>query len=128
MSKNKIKMLLINDYIELKRCEILFDSTIDDKAKSTTDGALVEVKKLSYKLLEIYEKIFFKFGMMDLSLAILKKEFFGTNKSVSMKFTDKDISDMFNKIKTIKDSLTAKLKKLALNEIEMNYVVQNLSI
>ena len=73
MSKNKVKLLLIEDYIELNKISLTCDKTKDNSNLSENDAIIFhELIELKNDLLEVYEKVFFRFGLMDVSYLLLK--------------------------------------------------------
>lgn len=129
MVKNKVKLLLIEDYIFLNKISFACDSFF--KQNLENNKIVTEVLNLKNQLLEIYEKIFFRFGLMDFSFLVLKKGFKNDkleNNSKCEVFSKDNLKRVYCDLKLIAKTLIFKLKKLSLNEIEMKYLVQNLTI
>lgn len=129
MSKNKVKLLLIEDYIELNKISLTCDKTKDNSNMSENDAIIFhELIELKNDLLEVYEKVFFRFGLMDVSYLLLKDGLKNKKNQQIKEMSKAEIKNILFKLKLMVKTLSLKLKKLSLNEIEMNYIVQNLSV
>ena len=132
MIKQKIKLSLIEDYIKIASISSFCANysqccAIEDKTN------LIWVTTLAKELQTSYDKLLFKYNLMDVSLLALKKELKQAdeelkhckkgcliyNKNNLLKYS-KEIKDLYN-------NLLEKLNKLALNEIEQRYIMQSLS-
>ena len=65
----------------------------------------------------------FKYGLMDISLLVLKKEIYSCSNVVNM-----NVKDMIIKQEEIMSSLLDKIKKLKLNDVEFKFVTKNLNV
>ena len=128
MSKNKVKLLLVEDYIELNKIQFPNDENSFKLLKEKERNILSNVQTLKNQLIEVYEKIFFRFGLMDVSYLLLKEGLSCTATERLENFNILDIEKILSKLKIMVDTLSLKLKKLSLNEIEMKYIIQNLSM
>ena len=78
--KNKIKMSLIEDYIQILFSKTFFDNEFLSISLSSNEHQLfIKTKKNVYFLNNAYESIFKKLKMNDISLLILKKEIKNNN-------------------------------------------------
>ena len=107
--RTKIKMKLISEYIYLKKVDNFYKN-------SHTDCDFFKEK--TEKLIKIYKKIFFKYGIFDLSFAVLQKE-----------LSEKDCSnfvlnDLEIRLDEIETSIFLFIKKCGLNEFEKRYVIE----
>ena len=128
MSKNKVKLLLIEDYIELNRISLLCDNMNDDLKSKEEKLIFSDLLFLKNELLKVYEKVFFRFGLMDVSYLLLKKSL-KTKQEANVKLLSSgELKNLLFKLKLMVKTLELKLKKLSLNEIELNYIIQNLSV
>lgn len=116
--KEKTKLLLIDDYILLNKVSYLCDLVTGQ------DVMVEDIRNRNSRLLEIYEKLFFKFGIMDYSYLLLKRDL----QNCKPKFFDQEVNMglMNEQIKALDSSLAGKLKKLALNDVEIHYLIQKL--
>ena len=122
-----MKLLLVEDYIELNKISISCEkenlklSNLEEKEK------LVQIIELKNNLFEVYEKIFFRFGLMDVSYLLLKESL--NSKQCEFKVVNVlQLDEVLFRLKMMVQTLTLKLKKLSLNEIELKYVVQKLPV
>ena len=122
-----MKLLLVEDYIELNKISISCEkenlklSNLEEKEK------LVQIIELKNNLFEVYEKIFFRFGLMDVSYLLLKESL--KSKQCEFKVVNVlQLDEVLFRLKMMVQTLTLKLKKLSLNEIELKYVVQKLPV
>lgn len=104
--KNSVKNDLIKDYIMLK--------SINENLNIN----MVNLKVKAEKLLKIYENLIFRFGLMDLSFCLLKKEISASKVKCKL-----DINDISLKLNKLEDSLVVKLKKLKINEFEAKFLI-----
>ena len=73
--KNKIKLSLIEDYISILFIKNFFENDFSSIPLSDQDKDIfLETKKQTNSLFIIYESVFKRIKMYDLSLLILKKE------------------------------------------------------
>lgn len=118
MIKNKDKLRFIEDFIELKKIENIYLSVAKDKEISIEE----DFKSKLHKLNRMFDLIFFKFNMMDLSLVILKKEF-------DSKLDGQNFQDVAKIKETLRclDELTIKLRcninNLKLNQFEKRFIL-----
>lgn len=122
--KSRTKLSLIEDYIKVFNINSFFK-----RLKFAPNYNLVKVDTLfaeSERLLFGLEKLLFKFGMIDLSFLILKKQLKeGQNNFNNL--DNKVCTQLFDKmifcLEQINKSLKLKLKTLHLNEIEQKFVL-----
>ncbi len=128
MVKRKIKLSLIDDYVKIYNiksfCEVLATNS------SESISRVNNLKVLTNKLLQCYEKLLFKFNLMDISFAILKKDLKKLEQNIK-NFTFKEFNDIQLKkfdeeTKEIQNVLMLKLKQLSFNEMEKSYIIENL--
>ena len=78
--RNKVKLSLIDDYINILLVENFFNNDIDIKNfKTTTQEKYEKLKTLTSTLKSNYDKVFESLKLNDLSLLILKKELKNNN-------------------------------------------------
>lgn len=123
-----MKLLLVEDYIELNKIRFPNDEKSFKLLKENERNVLLNVQTLRNQLIEVYEKIFFRFGLMDVSYLLLKEGLSCTATERLESFNILDIEKILSRLKIMVDTLSFKLKKLSLNEIEMKYIIQNLSM
>ena len=120
--KAKTKLLLIEYFIKLNKISFLCD-------KNDERQCVKSIKELNSQLLEIYEKIFFKFGIMDYSFLVLKNSLNkSADKSSNVRLSESELKKVYLKLKELASGLMEKLKKLALNDVEMQYLIHKLSL
>ena len=107
--KNKTKLKLVGEYIFLKK--------VDNFCKNL-NSEFDFFKEKTKKLINIYKKIFFKFGFFDLSFAILQKELCEEN---LLKF---DLEKLQARLDEIETDIFIFIKKSRLNEFEKRYIVE----
>lgn len=76
--RKKIKLSLIDDYVKILLIKNFLNNSFEN-VKLTNITALKQTKELNLKLDEIYNQLFFKLKLNDLSLLILKKELKNNN-------------------------------------------------
>ena len=115
--KSSIKNEIIKDYIVIK--------TIHNECVGLSgceDLKLILCK--ANKLIRIYEKLIFKFGLMDLSFCLLNKE---TN--CKMNLDSANVENVFRDsslvLEKIESELTKKFKKLKINEFEAKFLIMD---
>ena len=75
MTKNKIKLSLIEDYIKIVLIKNFYSNSFDDIDLSAESRKLLDnCKKLNQLLLSTYELLLDKLNLNDISLDILKQE------------------------------------------------------
>ena len=113
MIKNKIKLSLIQDYIELYQ--------IDSAYKSISFLNNNTEQMLTNKLLDVYEQLFFKVGLMDVSFLHLKEEL--KNMDVGGNYTFDSLKNRFD---LILSGFYCKIKKIKLSNIEIKYLTKQI--
>ena len=110
--KNKIKISLIDDYIKIFSMQKIIKTTYfnSDFNKFST---------LVNRLCVAYENLLFKIGYMDNKFVLLKQEL---NKINLIDYKLVNILEKQQEIEEIYKNLNKKLKKLKLNDVEMNYI------
>lgn len=115
MFNQKLKLSLIDDYIKLLKI---------DKALIEMNGYNgIDCVQVNEKLKNSYENLLFKYGLMDISLLVLKKEILDCIKNLSL-----DLKDIVKMQEDIKISLLYKIKKLKLNDVEFRFLTKNLNV
>ncbi len=129
MFRKKIKQDIIKDYICILSASNFCDyccRNFDFTPLETTE--IKDIDSYAQQLFETYRKLMFKLGLMDLSIAILDKEFIlnidrKTNSSVLNHNTiTNKIKEFSSKLKQIGTNLKFKLDKLGLNKYELGYL------
>lgn len=130
LTKKEVRFSLLGDYINIlhinKVCDFCY---VDCCNQINLDDKLLSVKTMSNKLREVYENLFFKLGLMDLSLLILKKEVLGVGTHEVVKSDQvsvKTVEAFYSILKKITKNINYKLKKLRFSEIEVDYLVKNI--
>ena len=113
MFKQKIKFALIDDYIKLLKIDKFLCLNANN----------IESLKFNQKLKTSYENLLFKYGLMDVSLLVLKKEIQSCEFGGGL--TIENVKQMQQ---NIVDSLISKIKQLKLNEIESTYLTKSLNV
>ena len=117
MGKSKIKNEMIFEYVNLSRMEkILLNLKIE---KYKNDIVLCQ------KLKGQYEQIMFRMKMMNLSFAILQKEIKMVENITISKAnpTNLILENIQKTLLLYSQKITDKMKKLSLNEFEINYIL-----
>lgn len=115
MFNHKLKLSLIDDYIKLLK--------IDKLLIELNSYHVLDCIKVNEKLKDSYENLLFKYGLMDISLLVLKKEIYSCSRGFNI-----NIKDVVTKQEEIRLSLLDKIKKLKLNEVEFKFVTKNLNV
>ena len=130
MTKSKLKLSLLDDYIKVIQINKI---CINLKLLSLTSDCRCIISKIidiSKGLLQAYDKLFFKFNLMDISLTILKRELQFDKIGQMIMNMDKlkkdDYLIILDKIKDINTKLKQKLNDLSLNELEQRYIIEDL--
>lgn len=116
---NNFKLTLIQEYIHLINIVNCINTLKIDH--SVINGILIEYENL----VKVYDKIFFRLNMLDLSLALLKKEFTYSNKeNFPQQFDIKSLVDILKKqLDTCRVLLQDKIDTLPFNEFEKFYLI-----
>ena len=111
--------MLIQEYIHLINIVNYLNSIKNNH--SVINDISVEYENL----VKVYEKIFFRLNMLDLSLALLKKEFSYFDTSNSVRPIDlRSVVDILQKqLSTCKTLLKEKIDALSFNEFERFYLI-----
>ena len=130
LTKKEVKFSLLGDYINILHINKVCDfCNVDCSNQVDLDGKLLSIKTMSSELRDMYENLFFKLGLMDLSLLILKKEVLGVGTREVEKsdlVSAKTVEAFYSILKKITKNINYKLKKLRFSEIEVNYLVKNI--
>jgi len=110
MLKSKLKLSLIEDYAKILQIEIV----------CLKDEKLTSIKEINDKLKIRYESLLFKYGLIDVSLLVLKKEI---QSSSYNNFKIRDIELMH---KEIINSFTSKIKLCKLTDVEIDFLIKPL--
>lgn len=120
--KNKLKMQLLENYIKVMNIEN-FNKNMDiSKLNLIGQQTYDETCRLNEKLKGVYERLLFKFGVMDDSFLVLKNEisrisYFATN--LDLKLLEENRQNLVEMCTELKDII----KSLSLNECERNYII-----
>ncbi len=132
MLKQKIKLSLIEDYIKIASISS-FCANYLKCCTTEVKSNLIWVTTLAKELQTSYDKLLFKYNLMDVSLLALKKELKQADeelkhcKKVCLIYNKNNLLKYSKEIKGLYNNLLEKLNKLALNEIEQRYIMQSLS-
>lgn len=119
MTKGKIKLQLIDEYIKIVRLKVWLE--VHTKTQENRDKEAI-VLQLKSK----YEKIFLKFGMMNDAFNSLTDDLKTAGEGVKSHFIHQEnLNQMFDEIKQISYDLPNKLCRLAINQIEKDYILAN---
>ncbi|MBE5740942.1 MAG: hypothetical protein E7351_00180 [Clostridiales bacterium] len=112
MTKNKIKLSLIEDYIKIAKSEILCAKNIG----ISDDDIYIKTALLSKKLKSIYLKLFEKIGLLDHAFTLLNEELYSIEVYHTLYATmDKyTLSTNLHTLTTIFDTLNDKIKDFSL--------------
>lgn len=123
--KNKLKLSLVDDYIEIMNAYHCVE--IEKKCGKQSKRKVEELNSFVSKLKSVYEQLFFKLNMVDESLFQLKNELNDMGK-----YNEENSAEKFLKhytlVSEIYKNLTIKLKKLAINEHEAKYLFDDFNL
>lgn len=125
--KRRLKITLIEDYIDILRIES-FCEYLKPRVHQSICGLLNSLIEVKDRLKAVYKRLFFKIGLMDLSLAILNKDILSANKlmfaekCIDYAFVIENIRKNLQNVKNLEENLDKKLKKLSFNEFEKSYL------
>ena len=116
---NNFKLMLIQEYIHLINIVNYLNSIKNNH--SVINDISVEYENL----VKVYEKIFFKLNMLDLSLALLKKEFrYNNHDNLSQQIELRSLVTILqSQFSTCKTLLKEKIDALSFNEFERFYLI-----
>ena len=116
---NNFKLMLIQEYIHLINIVNYLNSI------KCNHSVINDISVEYENLVKVYEKIFFRLNMLDLSLALLKKEFSYFDTSNSVRPIDlRSVVDILQKqLSTCKSLLKEKIDALSFNEFERFYLI-----
>lgn len=116
---NNFKLTLIQEYIHLINIVNYLNSI------KCNHSVINDISVEYENLVKVYEKIFFRLNMLDLSLALLKKEFTYFDTSNSVRRIDlRSVVDILQKqLSTCKTLLKEKIDALSFNEFERFYLI-----
>ena len=116
---NNFKLMLIQEYIHLINIVNYLNSIKSNH--SVINDISVEYENL----VKVYDKIFFKLNMLDLSLALLKKEFrYNNHDNLSQQIHLRSVVTILQKqLSTCKTLLKEKIDALSFNEFERFYLI-----
>lgn len=131
MRKKKLKNTLLSDYITIISAKRFYSFCLGFNIFNEKE--LINLKLLSdfsNELLNTYKKVMFRLGLIDLSLALLDKEIDFSVHSATSYLSNKawlitKTEDFSNILQYIAKSLKSKIKKLGLNNFELNYLKIN---
>lgn len=120
MNKNKVKLSLIDDYIKIILIKNFLNSTFNENNTGCV-ALLQNTQELDSQLEKIYEALFAKLKMNDLSFDILKKEL-KENNSLFLKTKQNNFLNLENtlnnsnlQLNVIFNSLKSKISNLKIN-------------
>ena len=119
LNKNKIKLSLIDDYIKIIIIKNFFNNSYFEKVNTISCSHLIyTTQQLDFNLELIYNKIFDKLKLNNLSLIILKEEL-NSNNSLFLQLKKSNfinianfISNLLKELTTIEQNLKQKTKSL----------------
>ena len=116
---NNFKLMLIQEYIHLINIVNYLNSI------KCNHSVINDISVEYENLVKVYEKIFFRLNMLDLSLALLKKEFtyFDTSNSVRRIDLRSLVTILQSQFSTCKTLLKEKIDALSFNEFERFYLI-----
>lgn len=115
MFKQKVKFSLIEDYINLLKI---------DKALLNCDNyKCLKHYEVNEHLKDSYESLFLKYGLLDISFLVLKKEITSANVNIFLKLDDIEMLQ-----NNIVKGLMEKFKKLKLNDVEVKYLTKKINV
>lgn len=115
MFKQKIKFSLIDDYINLLKIDKVLLNCYNYKCLTYYD--------FNEQIKNSYESLFLKYGLLDVSFLVLKQEI--VNSPYNVYLTLDEVENMQNKIV---NNMFEKLKKLKLNDVEINFLIKKLYV
>lgn len=116
---NNFKLMLIQEYIHLINIVNYLNSI-------KSNHLVINDISVEYEnLVKVYEKIFFRLNMLDLSLALLKKEFrYNNHDNLSQQIDLRSVVTILQKqLSTCKTLLKEKIDALSFNEFERFYLI-----
>lgn len=111
MVNKKQKLQIIDDYIKILKLEIFLPFHNNKKVKVIT------------RLKEIYDKIFFKLGMFDNALAMLKDDFKMDNNTNYKNCSEEAFCKLENEVQCMITRLPKFLNSLGFNDLENKYIL-----
>lgn len=126
MTKNKLKLSLIEDYIKIVLIKNFFRNSFEGLNLSEQDKQVVDCSKnLNQILFSTYELLFERLKLNNLSLDILKQELEQNNlmfleqKSLNFKGFKEVCTKNLNQLSEINSNLKPKLEKLKIKPINL---------
>lgn len=129
MRNKSFKMSIISDYTIVLSAKNFCETCIS--ASKLNYEEILRIKETNFyanSLLQAYKKIMFKLGLIDISLALLDKQMLNTytlnNQVLSLNKTEiyKKIDEINENLSQITNNLKIKIKKMELNNFELNYL------
>lgn len=119
MFKSKLKRELIEEYVKICHIEKLTLSC-KNLLGNTENFASMRAKNLKRR----YELIFLRFGLIDLSFAILKKQINENFYDKNQKEISKEVlEDFLAQLVMFEDAIENKMKQLGLSEFEIKFII-----
>ena len=115
MFKQKIKFSLIEDYISLLK--------IDKVLLNCDNYKCLTLYDFNEQLKNSYESLFLKYGLLNVSLLVLRQEV--VNSPYNFCLTLDEVEIMQNKIV---NNMLEKFKRLKLNDVEINFLTKKLNV
>lgn len=127
--RKKFKEEFIKDYVCIQSAKNFSDFCLSSFSFSEKEkGDFTLIQNFAEELIQTYKKIFFKLGLMDISLAILEKQMLlayiptSHHSSADELFAKIQIKKIYKYLQKISLGLKNKLDKLSLNKFEQNYL------
>lgn len=117
MTKNKLKLSLIDDYVKLVIFENFFNTYNNLSFKEA-----ISKRRQNTRLKKLYDILFEKLSMNDCSLLLLRQQLNKNNQLEMLcnQQTEKDtLKKIFNSINNIEKMLPEKLARLKINSLEL---------
>ena len=114
MLKNRLKMFLIEDYVNLLQIECFCLKDLGNKM-------LLSIQHVNNKLKNSYESLLFRYGLMDVSLLLLKREI-----KTSHLCGEFNIDNVKKIQKKIIENFSNLVKHLKLTDVEIDFLIKPL--
>ena len=126
MTKNKIKLSLIDDYIKIVLIKNFYSNSFEEVDITDDNKTLMDTsKKLNQVLFSTYELLFEKLKLNDASLDVLKQDLEKNNLMFLQKQSQNfaDLKEIFTKqidlLNNINLNLKSKLNRLKINPVKL---------
>lgn len=130
MLRQKLKLSLVEDYIKVVGLSSFCSNCLKNSGQEYINS-LSGIKILVDEIQKAYDKLLFKYNIMDVSLLVLKKELKENSSLQNAKSFDsvnsiENIEKCKKSVKDIYVSLQQKLNKLSLSDIEKKYITKDI--